>query len=991
VKALAALLALMMSGAVGAEVVSGPERAVDAFQDALSGNDFGPFSTLISAGSDPETWTDLRDLIGGRDCITIEDLSWALVDAGSGDEEIRIELRGHASTKAPSRPVVSLPKRWRIRLRAEHPGWSVAGVMCEERLLARAMLAAASRAEAAELFVAAKDVDRSEVFHEMVDETIQGPYEARARELLEPTLELAMRYGIPADEVVLLHAVAVGEALRDAKDAFTWAECSWEIAEKRGTPDDRCRAILTMGLVRYLQNDLDASSELFARSAALVDRVRDPVPALKSLRMYGFVEGVRGSIFGMARASESLVVESSRYGWKEGVELGLMIRAQIQHEFGNDRVALGDLERLADLTRASGNRFFQAVTLNKIALIQIADGNLEAAVQLLRRATALSPGNQDEQQLLPLLASAYARRGALPEAEEALKSAERFLSNTAGVDPFHRATILIASSEIARRRGDLSRALSDAHRAAGEVASLPGAELAEAHAIALCRSGQALRALSRNDEAIADLEAAVGIVESERRQLPQDDRARMTFLSGNLEPYAELVDALVTRGEARRALRISELMKARALFDSATAGRIDLSASMSKDERDREVELEERISKANRDLYAKSAAKAPGEIEKELQSARAELERFRTEMLLQHPTLARRRTTSDEKLALPESAEGRALVEYVVGPRRTTILCLAGRGEAAVVRAFTAPIGEAELEAKVRRFVGRIDGRDWGYAGEAKELYRLLLAPIERQIGGSDLVVVPDRQLWLLPFQALVTPRGRHVVDERAVSYAPSLAVLRATSPASKPPSSKLLALANPVRSGTPAVPASFRSIELGRLPEAENEVRRLARFYDRTGSRAFFRDEARESEFKRDAGAYDVIHIAAHAVVDDRTPMYSAIVLADDARPGGDDGLLEAREIVGLSLKARLAILSACDTARGGVKMGEGVIGLSWAFMAAGCPTTVVSQWRAESKATAKLMVEFHRRLAAGDSPARALRKAQQWLRKDPMYAHPI
>jgi CHAT domain-containing protein len=229
-------------------------------------------------------------------------------------------------------------------------------------------------------------------------------------------------------------------------------------------------------------------------------------------------------------------------------------------------------------------------------------------------------------------------------------------------------------------------------------------------------------------------------------------------------------------------------------------------------------------------------------------------------------------------------------------------------------------------------------------------------------------------------------------VEERAVSYAPSLAILRAEgSPKAQTAKSTLLAFANPARAEVPAVPSAYRSVALGGLPEAETEVRGLLPLYDRRGSRAYFRDQARESEFKKEAGSYDVIHIAAHAIVDDLTPMYSAIVLADDGAQGAEDGLLEAREIVDLELKARLAILSACDTARGGVKMGEGVIGLSWALMTAGCPTTVVSQWRAESKATALLMVEFHRRLAASDSPARAMREAQRKLQRNPLYNHPL
>jgi len=149
-------------------------------------------------------------------------------------------------------------------------------------------------------------------------------------------------------------------------------------------------------------------------------------------------------------------------------------------------------------------------------------------------------------------------------------------------------------------------------------------------------------------------------------------------------------------------------------------------------------------------------------------------------------------------------------------------------------------------------------------------------------------------------------------------------------------------------------------------------------------------RGEARESLFKEEAGRYRVLHLATHGIVDERSPMYSALVLAA-APDDRDDGLLEARELMSLTLHADVAVLSACDSGSGGVRPGEGVVGLSWAFLVAGCPTTVVSRWTAESRATSRLMIEFHRRLVAGDSKPEALRRAQRSLMGDRRYAHPF
>ena len=96
------------------------------------------------------------------------------------------------------------------------------------------------------------------------------------------------------------------------------------------------------------------------------------------------------------------------------------------------------------------------------------------------------------------------------------------------------------------------------------------------------------------------------------------------------------------------------------------------------------------------------------------------------------------------------------------------------------------------------------------------------------------------------------------------------------------------------------------------------------------------------------------------------------------------------------LDLHADLAVLSACQTARGQVGSGEGLIGMSWALFIAGTSTTVASQWKVDSASTARLMIDFHRNLQSESgssqaSPAEALRRAAIKLMADPKYRHPF
>jgi CHAT domain-containing protein len=204
-------------------------------------------------------------------------------------------------------------------------------------------------------------------------------------------------------------------------------------------------------------------------------------------------------------------------------------------------------------------------------------------------------------------------------------------------------------------------------------------------------------------------------------------------------------------------------------------------------------------------------------------------------------------------------------------------------------------------------------------------------------------------------------------------------------------PAGTLLAFGNPAL-GLP-LDAGRVTGAIEPLPEAESQARRLAEFYG-AGSRAYVGAEALEARWKHEASSYRVLHLATHGVVDDRSPMYSYVLLAPSTGPEGEDGLVEAREIVNLRLNADLVVLSACETARGRVAPGEGVIGLMWSFFIAGAPATLVSQWKVESASSTQLMVGFHQRWNDGRnglSKARALQQAAIEMRRTRQWGHPF
>ena len=179
-------------------------------------------------------------------------------------------------------------------------------------------------------------------------------------------------------------------------------------------------------------------------------------------------------------------------------------------------------------------------------------------------------------------------------------------------------------------------------------------------------------------------------------------------------------------------------------------------------------------------------------------------------------------------------------------------------------------------------------------------------------------------------------------------------------------------------------------------LPETEVEVAAIAATNRAQMKKVLVRREADEKTFKTLAPRYATIHLATHGVLDNRDPLNSYLLLTKIDDETENDGLLHAREIIDLNLDADLAVLSACETGNGRISPGEGVIGMSWAFLVAGARSVVVSQWRVNSISTTHLMKDFYQAMARrtdlnGRNKSEAIREASLRLLKDRRYRHPF
>jgi CHAT domain-containing protein len=374
-------------------------------------------------------------------------------------------------------------------------------------------------------------------------------------------------------------------------------------------------------------------------------------------------------------------------------------------------------------------------------------------------------------------------------------------------------------------------------------------------------------------------------------------------------------------------------------------------------------------------------------------------------------------TTLAASLAGPVKAAlgaSRVLVEYLVTDDRSYAFVVSTSG----VKVVPLAVGRASLRQQVQRLLapfrqlrsGAVDLARLDYDTHAAyALYRAIFAPVQPFLGrASDIVIVPDDLLNVLPFDALVekepggATRGQvlhaELADQAfllrryAISYLFSSAQLLSSAGAAGPPQApkRLFAMANPTGGRAQPDPAHDdplkRQLRSGAfdayfepLPGADAEVRQIARNFAPGSSTIVTGGLATEAAYRSHAGEASVVHFATHAMASDSQPLYSTLILASDAK-AGDDGFLQAYEVLRTPLRADLVVLSGCETALGSEDWGQGLVGLVAAFEQAGARSVLATLWSID-ESTSDVMAAFYRAMSQGSTPAAALRQAKLQL----------
>ncbi len=302
------------------------------------------------------------------------------------------------------------------------------------------------------------------------------------------------------------------------------------------------------------------------------------------------------------------------------------------------------------------------------------------------------------------------------------------------------------------------------------------------------------------------------------------------------------------------------------------------------------------------------------------------------------------------------------------------------------------PVTKTALNERVQRYMEFISHPpkmlDEQWQGAATSLYEVLIQPLESLLDRQkSLCIIPDKLLTQVPFGALrAGATGRLLLEDYTLHYAASanlflLATEQARRKAGRQPE-HLLAVGNP----------SFDQIgfpQLTRLPTAETEAVNIAACYE--APTVLLREQATKDAVLRELQHADVAHFALHYVPDPWSPMLSRVPLAV-RRSGNSESVLQLFELYQFqTFRPRLVVLAACQTRGEDFYAGEGAIGITRPFEAAGVPLIVASLWSVDTQATEALMKRFHRtRRGEGQSTVAALRATQLEFFHSEEYQHP-
>jgi CHAT domain-containing protein len=606
------------------------------------------------------------------------------------------------------------------------------------------------------------------------------------------------------------------------------------------------------------------------------------------------------------------------------------------YKLGDYEKALMNFREAEEQARNLGAPVSQINWLNNAGLSLYQLGDLKGADEYYRKALAAAQAIDSKELIANTRASIallFLQQGQIDsarlETDEALKAARLLQDKSVELDPLFLQAVLAARQANA---AEAERMLLHVHQ---ESADAPSLQWGIENSIGdfYVRQHQPQKAETWYRKSIQTFET--------QRSSVKDEELKLPFFANGDSLYRDYADFLIASQKPTRALQLLDLGRARTLAEGLGTARSSAPGSGK-----------------------------PGDIPSAgLQSADP--------------------ASADSAAVDPQAAARRlhaVILFYSLGPDKSSLWVVTGKS----TRLFALP-KQSEINDRVQRYqkaILRSNDPLREASEDGRSLYDLLVAPAAAMLPqGSRVFVIPDGTLNGLNFETLLVPgddRLHYWIENVTVTSANSIRMLsRLDGSSNRSGTNRLLLIGNPISP----------SAEYENLPNGPVEIGDVAGHFAPDQRTVLTQAQAVPAAYvvsKPDQFAY--IHFVAHGTASRLSPLDSAVVLS--AEPQHPDNFkLYARDIIRHRLHAKLVTISTCYGSGQRAYAGEGLVGLSWAFLRAGSHNVIAALWAANDASTPLLMDTLYTGLNAGDDPETALRAAKlslihsQGVYRKPLY----
>jgi len=714
--------------------------------------------------------------------------------------------------------------------------------------------------------------------------------------------------------------------------------------------------------------------------------------------------------------------------------------------------ALSNYESALRLSEQAGAVDLVTVTMSKVATMHNVMGHFDQALAFYEQSLKLSRAAgkvRTEANALREIAQIYDAQGHTQQALQQYRGIQAFYESIG--DRQVQALILNSEGDVLVRLGQTKQALEVFGKALSLSEKLGDRGIVIDTLFNLARAHQKAGNL---EIALSFIERSIRDIEDLRRNVGSPD-FRASYFSGvqqhyklGIEILMQLDEATPGQGFAVEAFLMSDKSRARLLVDLLTESRAALREGATADLLARERALRDLLRVRVQSQWNSTPSNANSaettEAAAEMTQLRLEYEEVQSQLRKQNPHLTSLVQSAPLNLEQiqHELRDDTLLLQYELGKERSYLWAVTSNSfqchrlpagkiiEDAAHEVYKLMTARQGFEGKASRdYRAEIEAADKLLDEKGSSLSQMLLGSVAEELKNRRLLLVTEGALQYVPLDALPVPKTVEPSDPRltladtneivGTASMSTLVAIRNAREAKRSPRKVVAVIADPVfsphddrvqnegpatvrtaawdqssqGSASQTSENALRGGEFVRLAHASEEADAISAAAPQgTSLVAKGFDASRETAMDPQIGEYQIVHFATHGLLDSQNPGSSGIVLTMVDRNGTTkNGVMALPDIYSLDLSAELTVLSACQSALGKDIKGEGFVGLTHSFMAAGSKSVVASLWKVDDRATAALMRQLYKSmLQKGMTPAAALRAAKLEIRREKQWSAP-